>query len=965
MSDFFALTNYADGHKSIALAVRAIVSELCSLRSPRSLCEIKISQADYVWLLKWASCVQEQHLEKWLDLTTQSSKFDLGGVSYQEGIGVLLLLLASEVGRREGREGSLWSHIAKKFQSQILFLQNQPTARYKRAVESAVSRLGIRNIFGREGCQLYYLSVHLQFGFTKSGLKRVPLWLSSGHSYPESVQYLLSKTDPLHSESFRQLWLSLFDYRRGHITREKFKQLVAPSPWILEEWFEELAEQCRLKLSWGTVGDNPAKDDLQEPSDFKHSVALAWSPPNSPFFRCTLEDLTAVAGGASGKLLIRDSTGGSVTIDCAEDTPVSQIIGLGIQSPQVSIRIEDELDQLCHTDIIELWDPTEEPNVFKLPSGKRVSAYDEILLTSKAYVLLMDSDLEVRPHPAIWKTLPDAGVSLYLLEPGWDKETCVLINDMELWRPFTASGITPAEARKLHQNITIYPQRKRFARVGKEVAVCVSGVSPCEQITFIRAGALPLDWSKDAHEILIQPFVIDPAFIGRDLMFTLGLTEDGGSDRRVIRKKLDTIVEGAVQILPTGLSPLLANGNVTVDALRKFPIRIAWSKLGSRPAEYGIFEGSTFVRRVRSTSELIGRTAGYGGPLQIRRPYNSVGGPDTFFIAGAVVDGGLIESVQRVDDDHIRIEFNFPITNTSDWGVAFWKPVDFHINNQDCIVSTEQYAWTIKETFWESDFSAIAICYKGESYGAAWPSSVENLLQADIGPSATVKAALIRWFGFPILSKQYAATIREFAKKYPGDCLGSWLLDSGLPTGLTHSNEKSEQWVAAVRHIFLGWRPGNLTDVTSIAKALRKRESNLELANSLMELDPRVMAHVLFHWIKIYCKDNKGPNGAGCYPDNEARRILRGLLQLDPLAADAVVNARKEELLIEAKTVMQVHENFIRKNIEDVLKDFLGTASLSEIARSNLEVCLSVRPFRVYLAALLMDKIVQEFKEKS
>ena len=183
-----------DTEGALVSATRAIVKEAIVLPKPWSLCEIQPDEEDYQWLRDWASQLSPRQLQRWLGginsrrIALQESGINL---SYRESAGCLLLLLASESARRRASEGYVWPTVHSQLTEQvgsILFVQGQPRSIFKDAIEASARKLGLRHVFGVEGTQNYYLSVYLQFGFTRKGMARLAHWLA-GQPSTQTVMY--------------------------------------------------------------------------------------------------------------------------------------------------------------------------------------------------------------------------------------------------------------------------------------------------------------------------------------------------------------------------------------------------------------------------------------------------------------------------------------------------------------------------------------------------------------------------------------------------------------------------------------------------------------------------------------------------------------------------------------------------------------------------------------------------------
>ncbi len=240
----------------LSQAVGLVAGKVTSTTAPRSLCEVQADEDDYQWLCSWAWQLTSYQLQRWLSgVNSRRGALQSGSLvlSYAEAAGCLLLLLAAETGRREASEGNLWSAVRRRFPEavgRVVFAQGQPRREFKDALEAAARKLGLRHVFGIEGTQNYYVTVYLQFGFTKNGMGRLPYWLS-GQPVSEAISYLLAsegKGDRQSSPSFARLWETLRDYRRNNIREASARR-------VLEKGIIYLCTPKRLtrQPAWCTV----------------------------------------------------------------------------------------------------------------------------------------------------------------------------------------------------------------------------------------------------------------------------------------------------------------------------------------------------------------------------------------------------------------------------------------------------------------------------------------------------------------------------------------------------------------------------------------------------------------------------------------------------------------------------------------------------------------------------------------
>lgn len=168
-----------------------------------SLCEVRLCDEDREWLLRWPGQAKAATVEQLLGLENVDPA---RGHSPSEALALVVLWFAALYGRESASEGEIWTQVAPQFPEptrKALFSQGHPRQSLKWALERCCRRFRLRNGFGRQGGQAYYLTVYLQFGFTRRALDHLHDWLS-GAPVPTAVATLLHD-----SPEFRQLWEGL------------------------------------------------------------------------------------------------------------------------------------------------------------------------------------------------------------------------------------------------------------------------------------------------------------------------------------------------------------------------------------------------------------------------------------------------------------------------------------------------------------------------------------------------------------------------------------------------------------------------------------------------------------------------------------------------------------------------------------------------------------------------------------
>ena len=220
---------------------------------PHSLCKLGLTEEQYQKLSNWIST----------RLTRESAK--LAGWKSA----ALIFHLLVEAARREASGGTLWPIIAQKLPPDIqaeFFVQGQPNDELKRLIEFAARKLKWRHALDEPDLQRWYVTAHLQFGFTyRDMLHNLPEWLA-GHAPPIAVDRLLS--GPLASSSFQDLWYALKYFRKGWITERQIRSVIGGSSWVLPSWTDEIIGLARARRELddqGSEPDSPPRTILESP----------------------------------------------------------------------------------------------------------------------------------------------------------------------------------------------------------------------------------------------------------------------------------------------------------------------------------------------------------------------------------------------------------------------------------------------------------------------------------------------------------------------------------------------------------------------------------------------------------------------------------------------------------------------------------------------------------------------------
>lgn len=942
VTPLFAKISPDGGAASLREASRVVVERLLERPAPRALCELRIGDDDYIWLRRWAQALENRLARRCLDPLWSRGLIDSrSAVSEYQAAGALFLLLFAEVARREAREGYVWSTVHECFAPRTrssLFAAGQPKEGLKDALEAACRGLHLRHVFGQEGTQSYYVSVYLQFGFTRRGIVRLPFWLS-GHGQSEAIGWLLQPTTG--SVSFQRLWTTLRDYRRKNVVEEHARRVIADSPWVLPSWADELLQQALQRLDLGTA-DTAASGDVGGEIPFLDEPRLAWMPPRPPHFTSRIVNLAAFDLSADSY----DIVVGSETVGRLLEQPdgtyavPEQIVLPIIGARQSASLVEVNGRTPVATQELVLWDAQSDVTVYEHAAGRRLDAWRDAMAPARAYVLLAAADLELWPaqQQTQWYRTTDGAWQFRELQAGWSPETRLLLDTQVLWTPHIGTGKRTLSGEPAWAaGIKIYGGQSHPLRLGETLEPLVTGLGTEIRLTFVRRGAQPIGFNQVGSKAMLDPVPLTPEIAADDFIFTLGVQR--GNEFARIRRALSLEMRGAALLGPTGWTALTPDTVLTVQQAASQLCRLYFGREDVHDTgELALMEGTTFSRRVGAAPRPLGRLAGLGAPLQIRRgPYNADRAVLT--LARSVIDPGLIRSVIP-SDSGIDLHMTYGIEPGCDHTIIAWP-----LSSTPEMVAGEHIevlsptCWRVPLDSCRFDELVVGLAYRGVRQGTWWPEQPEeNALERAVmeGLSPLIAAALARWMHLPLIGETYRATIRRLAHTFPAEALDAWLHDEGLPYGL-QPDARSEEWISAVRHVFMTWTPapGQARDVIAMLSRDEQDGDRLGAATrGLLRIDPLLMRRVVYRWLETAVLPGDGRAAAIA----QVQALRRAAANLPADASASRLDARRRELLEQAASVMQVDQRFLT---EGIVKRAVANM-LEKVDRLNLYVAMGV-----------------------
>ena len=315
--------------ETLADVMAAISNKFSALGPPHSLCELHLDAEDYQWLCDWALAVEQRTID---GLARDTSLILRNGaplpifINWKDAFGCMFLLIASETARREAPESSLWPYVAATFSPGVRYAyfadSGFPDDLLRGAMGSASRQMKLRHVLDEKDMAHYFISVCLQFGFTRQGMSNLAGWLV-GQSSPRAVQMLRGEVGNMASESFLSMWSALRDYRHEYISEARARAVLESSPWVLPEWVDEALEQATKRLParyysrdddtldiFGNAADQAEdrRERRRRADRFLSPPALRWDGTSAPRFESSVINLNRL-GLTADRYTIRDDNG--------------------------------------------------------------------------------------------------------------------------------------------------------------------------------------------------------------------------------------------------------------------------------------------------------------------------------------------------------------------------------------------------------------------------------------------------------------------------------------------------------------------------------------------------------------------------------------------------------------------------------------------------------------------------------
>jgi len=884
---------------SAAQAAGAVAAVLDRLPSPRSTAELGLGPEDVEWLRVWAGGMSAA-AARW-----SGDRRLLGDLqaTRQQAFGLVFLVLAAETARRDAAEGHVWGPVRRRLSSpagSTLFSQGQPKQALKDALESACRRWQLRHVFGQEGLQAWYASVYLQFGFTERTIEsRLPARLANAEALPTAVHHLLHDRR-LRSDTFASLWNTLIGVRRRNVSELGARQVLAGSPWILQDWTDALLEAAvaRMELTpSGFSGEDVAPSLFTVPR-------LEWLG-DLPRFSAELVNLADVAGELQpGAYRLQ---AGDVTVEFTIDdlgTPHGlRPVTLPLWPARLTARVErhqgeDSWDPVAGEELV-LWEPSDEVAAFR-EDGFPLDAWSSTLHPNQPYTLVLAPGLEVKPALDRWAHAD--GCLVVQLPAGWPEDTSVYLDGERIWDPLVASRDQKALA-----GLSIPPAG---TRLGDAPRIQLFGLP--ERVTEVKADRLAVSFDQNGRSV--DALLAPSAHVARPSV--LVRTRDANGEVRSGRIPLTWF--GAQHLRPSGWD--------------SFPVGVIDERdLGQRIRAFApkwreptLLVGNRPIGWIASRGRARGSVGAWGAPFLIADGQFNREPDRQLLLADAVTSRGV---VLDLNDDDFEGAALITLRQPVDLAEVEVVGIDRDGSVEDIQPTpTGERSWALEA----SPENALVALYGGEWIGAWWkrppapPQSAEDTVRL---------MGLVRDARAPLLSLDYVGWARGALHAHPVGAL-AWLFKLGEARAFSAVPPEPDDFAPVVRELLDGWEPDG-TSVGHLARALRdmSEESIEGLADAAL-LAPVPTARLLM----------------SVFDDSRLRQRVRGAL-LETLGWG---DASSAGVLNEIGWQFDVDSGFL-EGLGRIANDRLHGQPIPAVQRQNLLVAMNLSgDFRRWLAGRLI-----------
>ena len=823
--------------RTLADAMAAVADRLSALEPPHSLCELHLDSEDFEWLCDWAASLEPRTIE---ELTQDTIPIIRRGaplpnfMNWKDAFGCMFLLLASETARRDAPENSLWPYVAARFSPRVratyFAASSYPDESIREAMTEAIKQMELRHVLDENDTQQYFVSTCLQFGFTRQGMSNLAGWLV-GQLSPIAVQMLRGEIGNMKSASFISLWGALRDYRSRNISEATMRAVLQGSPWILPNWIEEVLDHATKRLpsryypqeedSLDVFGDTPTIDRRQRrrrADRFLSRPALRWDELTEPCFESTVINLNEL-GLSADRYTIRDDNG-MLAYTVRTDEGLYQAnreqVTIPSDSPYIHLSLSDDFGETHLTQQFDLWDVTEDVELYDLRRGFRIDPYEAELDDDVNYGLLISPDLRIEPADLPFSSVGFGGESKTVVRfrPDQSDGVRVLLDEFEIWSYSSERKITSARRDEEEPDWTAAvsprrPYKSSSSPIGEQhyqFDVFVSG----SDVTLenVRLGNMKLDINFVDGGYRTEPFnlldFIKPVGgVPGAYEAVFKLIVSFGNEYTEIVRTFHSGIEGALYVDRNHRRRLLdPDDRLSAGEANSSSYEFLLPPQAlDRFDDLRLVEGHRIVRRLRPRPAPLGDLAGYGEHLWVSDENMMT---NYLILCDETYDSGtILGAIGHRIGEPTRILLDHDIEPGNGHYAVLWEfgehPQIYPAKEVVGHPGDSLSQWNVSG----ADMSApalIALSYNGELMGSHWVRGPSVPMFGANENNALLTMAMLRWGHAPLLAQDWKDVVSDLTPLHGGAMVSAWIKDEGLPVELKHQPADSF-WSHVIRQL--------------------------------------------------------------------------------------------------------------------------------------------------------------------
>ena len=705
-------------------------------------------------------------------------------------LGLALTVALAECGRRDANENDFWVPVSRRFKDAAwhrrVFTQlGQPTAFCRRLLEDAAFHYKLRNVYGRDDTMEWFVSMRLQFGFTRRGFeKRLHEWLVEA-GVPLPLRFLrgAGENTALKADSFCKVWRHLWLFRKDQISEQQLRECLHGSPWILPEWHDELITKALKRREYDYVYEQRgeacdtdrwkccAPDEDVADEGFLTRPRLVWERGAAPHFelmfepeaiawdRCEETEYSLCVGGERRGRVLRQSDG---TYRAESDNII-------LHNPVSSIdaELKDGVGSTIADQRIDIWDGNAEAVVFDLTAGGLALPTENrpALKEGTEYAVLTAPDMTVYPETIERRTF--AGRRIFRFIALANTPTVVSFEDGE---EYVTLAVTECESVNLdgvhveliagegavpgglalgiryRVKVTI-PRTVLLRRVRRDGATLLGMTAGAAWVS------APLDLTEEEHARGVR------------LQIVVAVGDETHSISRTGYAPVDGMALWEAGIDQAFTRSEAQDTPLHTDKARatQFLFRINGDAHG-----YFIFEGCFCHGRIKTKPSALKKLHGFGAPLTIGYSRFHTSGVES--VSPAVLDTGILGEV-----DASGIELLHPLYISDGHRLVVVRP-DWSVVSDHARMASDRNR--LDANLMSGGWLAVGLFFKGHRQGAVWNTTdFSRRIAAATDPQRV--ARLTTLLKLPFLYPAFKKQMRSYLLAHPAVFLETWTTQGG------------------------------------------------------------------------------------------------------------------------------------------------------------------------------------------